>query len=124
MKLEDLFESQTEKHTPDRAPSPNADLGEYITSAQVAQMCNCSLSRVRQFKMEKRLKAHSPVPGRRDNFFLKSDAQSFCEKERERTGRPPKGQENHTHGEDDKKPARPEHKTRAGKDKDDKKEAA
>lgn len=110
MKLEDLVESDTEKRTPDRAPSPNADLGEYITSAQVAQMCNCSLSRVRQFKMEGRIKAHSPVPGRRDNFFLKSDAQSFCEKERERTGRPPKGVDNRTHGEDDKKPVKKDDK--------------
>lgn len=103
MKLEDLFESETEKHTPDRAPSPNADLGEYITTAQVAQMCNCSISRVRQFKMEKRLKGKSPVPGRRDNMFLKSDAQSFCDEERERTGRPGKSVDNRTHGEDDKK---------------------
>lgn len=103
MKLEDLFESETEKHTPDRAPSPNADMGDKVTGAQVAQMCNCSMSRVRQFKMEKRLKAMAPVPGRRDSFYLKSDAQAFCDEERERTGRPPKSVENRTHGEDDKK---------------------
>lgn len=102
MKIEDLLESETEKNTPDRAPSPNADLGEYITTGQVAQLCNCSISRVRQFKMEGRLKAKSPVPGRRDSFFLKSDAQAFCEKERERSGRPPKSVDNRTHGEDDK----------------------
>ena|ERR1700757_516385 len=104
MKIEDLLESETEKKTPDNAPSPNADLGgDKVNTAQVAQMCNCSMSRVRQFVMDGRLKAFSPVPGRRDNFFVKSDAQAFCDKERERTGRPKKAISNRTHGEDDKK---------------------
>jgi hypothetical protein len=110
MRIEDLLESETEKNTPDNAPSPNADLGgDKINTAQVAQMCNCSMSRVRQFVMDGRLKSYSPVPGRRDNFFLKSDAQAFCEKERERTGRPPKAVSDKTKG-DNKKPEKKDDK--------------
>lgn len=104
MKLEDLFESETEKTTPDRAPPASDTVGHYISSAQVASLCNCSMSRVRQFKMEGRLKAaYPPTAGQRDNWFSKAEAQKFCDEERSRTGRKPKAIKNDTHGEKEEK---------------------
>ena len=64
------------------------DLGQYITSAQAARILGVSMSRVRQFVQEGRLKAYNPVPGRRDNLFKRADVESFAKKPRERTGRP------------------------------------
>jgi excisionase family DNA binding protein len=91
MKLEHLFKAiseSDESSTPDKAPPVSDKLGEYITTAQAANILNVSMSRVRQFIMEKRLKSYSPEPGRRDNMLKLSEVQAFKEKDRERTGRP------------------------------------
>lgn len=67
------------------------DMGQYITTKQAADILGVDASRVRQFIMDGRLKAHNPVPGRRDNFLIRADVEAFDKKPRERTGRPDEG---------------------------------
>jgi len=92
MKLQELNtllnESRTEDTTPEKAPPPSDKLGDKVTVAQAAKILGVSMSRVRQFIMEKRLKAYSPEPGRRDNLLKLSEVQKFKDEDREITGRP------------------------------------
>lgn len=88
--IKEFEETTDEKETVRDAP-PAGDLGQYITSAQAARILNVSMSRVRQFVQEKRLKSYNPVPGRRDNLFKRADVEQFDKKPRERTGRPDEG---------------------------------
>ena len=94
MKVEDLIEYDMsllevddEAETVKRAPPPG-ELGQYITTAQAAKILGVGMARVRQFKMENRLKSYSPEPGRRDNFWKRSEIEAFKDKAREITGRP------------------------------------
>jgi excisionase family DNA binding protein len=81
-----------DKSEKDKAtPTASGDLGQYITTKQAAAILGVDQSRVRQFIQEKRLKAHHPVPGRRDNFLLRADVEAFDKEPRERTGRPDEG---------------------------------
>lgn len=91
MKLNKLFESSpshSENDDMGKTPAPG-DLGDYITSAQAARELGVTMSRIRQFVMEKRLKSHQPEKGRRDHMFKLADIKEFKKKEREITGRPP-----------------------------------
>jgi excisionase family DNA binding protein len=63
-------------------------LGEYITTKQAGAICGVSADCVRGWIAEGRLKAHHPVPGRRDNFLKRSEVIEFSKKPREITGRP------------------------------------
>jgi hypothetical protein len=97
MKLLDvqkILESDNEDITVRDAPAPG-QLGPYITTAQARNIIGVSMSRVRQFILEKRIKTYSPTPGRRDNMLKLSEVQAFAKKKREITGRP--------EGSDDKK---------------------
>ena len=85
--VKEIFESTDEDLTVRDAPAPG-QLGQFITSAQARKILNVSMSRVRQFIMEKRLKCYHPTPGRRDNFLKLSEVQAFGEKDRKITGRP------------------------------------
>lgn len=86
MRLVQLFED--EKETVQNAPPPG-ELGEYITTAQAAKILRVSMSRVRQFIGEGRLKSYRPEDGRRDNMLKTSEVYAFKDKDRKRTGRPP-----------------------------------
>lgn len=91
MKLADIativVESKDEDKSADQAPAPGK-LGEFITTAQAAKILGVSMSRVRQFISEDRLKSYSPEAGRRDNMLKLAEVEAFAEKERKRTGRP------------------------------------
>lgn len=98
MKLEELmnvqlneFVGKDENADLDKAPAPGK-LGEFCTTAQAAKILGVSMSRVRQFIMEKRLKSYSPEKGRRDNMLKISEVKAFARKEREITGRPKEGE--------------------------------
>jgi len=93
MKLANLFEkaaSHSENDDMGKTPAPGK-LGDYITSAQAARELGVTMSRIRQFVMEKRLKSYRPEKGRRDHMFKLSDIKRFAKEDREITGRPPEG---------------------------------
>lgn len=95
MKLHLILEykqARDEAETVRDAP-PAGNLGQYITSAQAARILDVSMSRVRQFVQDGRLKSYSPEPGRRDNLFKRADVEALATKPRERTGRPKKEDE-------------------------------
>lgn len=91
MKLKDLHESETEKHTPEKAPAPD---GELITGAQAAKILKVSMARIRQYKSDGTLKAaKDPEPGSRDSFYKLTDVEALKSKQTDggelpRTGRP------------------------------------
>lgn len=89
MKLENLFEGSSKDENSDmnKTPPPGK-LGPYITTAQAAKELGVSMSRVRQFIMDGRLKSYSPEKGRRDNMLKLSEVKAFAKKDREITGRP------------------------------------
>lgn len=96
MKLAKLFEtkaSHSENSDLNKAPPPG-NLGDFVTTAQAAKMIkdengkSVTQSRVRQFIMDGRLKAHHPVKGQRDNMLKKSEVTDFMKKDRKITGRP------------------------------------
>lgn len=80
-----------DKDEKDKETPAAGDLGQYITTKQAAEILGVDASRVRQFIMDGRLKAHNPVPGRRDNFLKRADVEAFDKEPRERTGRPDEG---------------------------------
>ena len=91
MKLANLFEkaaNHSENDDMGKTPAPGK-LGDYITSAQAARELGVTMSRIRQFVMDKRLKSYRPEKGRRDHMFKLSDIKQFAKEEREITGRPP-----------------------------------
>lgn len=93
MKLSNLFEKaagHSENDDMGKTPAPGK-LGEYITSAQAARELGVTMSRIRQFVMDGRLKSYKPEKGRRDHIFKLSDVRQFAKEEREITGRPPEG---------------------------------
>lgn len=95
MKLQDLHkaltESETEKHTPEKAAAPD---GELVTGAQAAKILGCSMARIRQYKAEGKLKAaKEPQPGSRDAWYKLTDIERLkseqgSDGELKRTGRP------------------------------------
>lgn len=87
LEIKRILESDNEDITVKDAPAPG-QLGEFITSAQARKILGISMSRVRQFIMEKRLNTYRPTPGRRDNILKLSEVEAFSEKKREITGRP------------------------------------
>ncbi len=90
MKLEQITEGKKHDENKDlyKAPAPGK-LGDYITSAQAAKILGVTMSRIRQFVMDGRLKSYQPEKGRRDHMFKVSEIRAFDKKEREITGRPP-----------------------------------
>lgn len=89
MKLAQLFEFAPSRENEDMGKTPAVGkLGNLITSAQAAKILNVSMSRIRQFVMEKRLTSYQPEKGRRDHMFKLGDIRAFAKKEREITGRP------------------------------------
>lgn len=112
MKLEDLFEfsdpsgkytsktksgdkkpptdTNAENETMDETPPPG-ELGEFISSAQAAKILGVSMSRVRQFVGDGRLKSYGPEKGRRDHIFKIGEVKAMAKKERKITGRPSEG---------------------------------
>lgn len=90
MKLIDLFEKteNDENADLDKTPKPGK-LGDFCTTAQAANIIGVTMSRVRQFIMDGRLKSYSPEKGRRDNMLKTSEVEAFAAKDREQTGRPP-----------------------------------
>lgn len=93
MKLKNIFEtaaSHSENDDMGKTPPPGK-LGDYITSAQAARELGVTMSRIRQFVMDGRLKSYKPEKGRRDHIFKLSDIKQFAKEEREITGRPPEG---------------------------------
>lgn len=94
MKLKQIFEnkaSHSENDDMGKTPAPGK-LGDLISSAQAAKILGVSMSRIRQFVMDGRLKSYHPEKGRRDHFFKLADVRAFAKKEREITGRPPEGE--------------------------------
>lgn len=90
MKLRALFESDTgrdENYDLYLTPPPG-ELGNFITSAQRARELGVTMSRIRQFIMQKRLKRYKPEKGRRDNLLKMSDVKEFQKKDRRISGRP------------------------------------
>lgn len=91
MKLKDLFENKaahSENSDMGKTPAPGK-LGDLITSAQAAKILGVTMSRIRQFVMDGRLKSHQPEKGRRDHMFKLADIRAFAKKDRDITGRPP-----------------------------------
>lgn len=107
MKLEDLFELADTQGTyitkpkgsggpPNRSENDNMEdtpppgkLGEYVTSAQAAKIMGVTMSRIRQFVMDGRLKSYGPEKGRRDHLFKIGDVKKMAKEDRKITGRPP-----------------------------------
>lgn len=90
MKLAQLFEKapgHSENDDMGKTPPPGAT-GDYISSAQAAKILDVSMSRVRQFVMDGRLKSYGPTKGQRDHWFKMSDVKQFAKQDREITGRP------------------------------------
>ena len=90
MKLNRLYEAEaghSENDDIGKTPAPGK-LGDYITTAQAARILGVTMSRVRQFIMEKRLKSYKPEKGRRDNMLKMSEVKEFKKEDREITGRP------------------------------------
>lgn len=97
MKLECLYKpyeelletvtNKTENDTMDKTPPPG-EIGEYISSAQAAKILGVTMSRIRQFVMDGRLKSHGPKKGRRDHLFDIGEVKKFAKEDREITGRP------------------------------------
>ena len=91
MKLQNLFEKEANKSENDdmgKTPAPGK-LGDYVTSAQAARKLGVTMSRIRQFVMDGRLKSYKPEKGRRDHMFKLADIKQFATQDREITGRPP-----------------------------------
>jgi len=91
MKLANLFEtkaSHSENDDMGKTPAPGK-LGDLISSAQAAKILGVTMSRIRQFVMDGRLKSYKPEKGRRDHMFKLSDIRAFNKEDREITGRPP-----------------------------------
>ena len=90
MRLHQLVEAKQKDENDDMQKTPPpGDIGDWLTTAQAARILKVTMSRVRQFIMDGRLKSHSPVKGRRDNLLKKSDVLKFKDEDREITGRPP-----------------------------------
>ncbi len=90
MKLSQIFEnkaSHSENDDMGKTPAPGK-LGDLISSAQAAKILGVTMSRIRQFVMDGRLKSYQPEKGRRDHMFKLADIRSFSKKDREITGRP------------------------------------
>lgn len=93
MKLANLFEkaaNHSENDDMGKTPAPGK-LGDYVTSAQAARELGVTMSRIRQFVMDGRLKSYQPEKGRRDHMFKLSDIKQFAKEDREITGRPSEG---------------------------------
>lgn len=92
MKLEQLVETKQKDENSDmnKTPAPGK-LGQFISTAQAAKILKVTMSRVRQFIMDGRLKTYSPEKGRRDNMLKLAEVRAFSDKDREITGRPPEG---------------------------------
>ena len=104
MKLKDLFENKAahdENSDMGKTP-PIGKLGDMISSAQAAKILGVTMSRIRQFVMDGRLKSYAPpTKGHRDHLFKLSAVRAFARKDREITGRPPEHES--TKDKDDKK---------------------
>jgi excisionase family DNA binding protein len=91
MKLEQITEKKHDENKDmNKTPAPGK-LGDFLSSAQAAKMLGVTMSRIRQFVMEKRIKSYKPEKGRRDHVFKASEIQAFKQKDREITGRPEEG---------------------------------
>lgn len=91
MKLANILENaagHSENDDMGKTPAPGK-LGDYITSAQAAKELGVTMSRIRQFVMDGRIKSYRPEKGRRDHMFKLSDIKQFKKQDREITGRPP-----------------------------------
>lgn len=92
MKLHQILSEKVASHSENddmgKTPAPGK-LGDYITSAQAAKILGVTMSRIRQYVMDERLKSYSPEKGRRDHMFKLSDIKQFAKEDREITGRPP-----------------------------------
>lgn len=91
MKLSKICEnkaSHSENDDMGKTPAPGK-LGDLISSAQAAKILGVTMSRIRQFVMDGRLKSYHPEKGRRDHMFKLADIRAFSKKDREITGRPP-----------------------------------
>lgn len=91
MKLSKIFENKAthdENSDMGKTPAPGK-LGDLVTSAQSAKILGVTMSRIRQFVMDGRLKSYQPEKGRRDHMFKLADIRAFSKKDREITGRPP-----------------------------------
>ena len=89
MKLSQIVETKQKDENDDMEKTPPpGDIGDWLTTAQAAKVLKVTMSRVRQFIMDGRLKSHSPVKGRRDNLLKRSDVLKFKDEYREITGRP------------------------------------
>ena len=91
MKIETLLEKDSrsrEDRDIEKTPSPG-NLGTYMTTAQAAVELGVSMSRIRQFIRDGRLKSENkPTKGQRDHLLKASQVRAFAKKERKRTGRP------------------------------------
>lgn len=90
MKLQQLFEKapgHSENDDMGKTPPPGK-IGDFVSSAQAAKILKVTMSRVRQFVMDGRLKSYGPTKGQRDHLFKLSDIKQFAKKDREITGRP------------------------------------
>ena len=85
--LLELMARRKEEYDIDKAPAVG-NLGPYMTTAQAARELDVSMSRIRQFIADGKLKSYKPEKGRRDHMLKTSQVRAFKKKPRERTGRP------------------------------------
>lgn len=93
MKIDAILERDArsrEDRDLDKTPAAG-NLGTYMTTAQAAVELGVSMSRIRQFIRDGRLKSENkPSKGQRDHLLKASQVRAFKKKVRKRTGRPPK----------------------------------
>lgn len=80
-----LAEKSREDKNINDAPAPD---GNEISTAQAAKIMGVSMSRVRQYIQDGRLKSKHPEKGRRDNVLSRSEVEKLAAKDRKPTGRP------------------------------------